>query len=284
MRFRMFLAILVVAALAACAHAPGGQRFILMSSTIGPIDAGIVPLLEEKFEIDTGIRARHVGAGTGAALEIAKQGTVDLVLVHAKALEEQFVKDGFGTTRIPLMYNDFVIVGPAADPAGIKGMPAALAFQTLAAKQAPFVSRGDKSGTHIAEMDVWAKAGIKPAGSWYEVYAKGAEGNGPTLRYTDGKGAYTLMDRATVVTLRDQVKLAVLVEGDQVLLNFISLIPVNPKKFPNVNHEAALAFADWLTNPASGQRIIESFGKEKYGQPLFFPNSDQWRAAHPAGK
>ncbi|HOI17894.1 MAG TPA: substrate-binding domain-containing protein, partial [Geobacteraceae bacterium] len=160
------------------------KGFLLMASTIGPIDAGIVSVLEDQFEKESGIRVRHVGAGTGEALKIAEKGNVDLVMVHAKSLEEKFVKDGFGTERIPVMYNDFVIVGPAGDPAGIKGMAgAAEALKKIAGKGAPFISRGDKSGTHVAEMEIWAKAGVKPAGAWYTVYEKGKEGNAPTLKY-----------------------------------------------------------------------------------------------------
>jgi tungstate transport system substrate-binding protein len=152
-------------------------KFILLSSTIGPIDAGIVGLLEDEFERETGIRVRHVGAGTGAALDIARKGNVDLVLVHAKSLEEKFVQEGFGTERIDLMYNDFVIVGPSNDPAGIKGLKQATeALKRISEKGVTFISRGDKSGTHVAEMQLWDKAGIKPSGSWYVIFEKGAEG------------------------------------------------------------------------------------------------------------
>jgi tungstate transport system substrate-binding protein len=259
------------------AHAQKG--FILMAGTIGPIDSGIVSALEDQYEKETGVRVRHVGAGTGAALKIGQQCSVDLVMVHAKALEEKFVADGFGTGRIPLMYNDFVIVGPAEDPAGIRGMKSATdALKTIAAKGAPFVSRGDKSGTHVAETDLWKKAGVTPAGPWYSAYEKGSEGNVPTLLYTDQKGSYTVIDRATYLTVRDRIKLAVLVEGDEALLNHISLIPVNPAKCPRVFHKEAMAYVMWLTDPAKGQKIIESFGKEQYGQPLFFPESDAYRA------
>ena len=188
------------------------SKFILLSSTIGPIDSGIVGLLEDEFEKETGIRVRHVGAGTGAALDIAKKGNVDLVLVHAKSLEEKFVNEGFGTERIDLMFNDFVIVGPPGDPAGIKGMKLATeALKKISEKKVTFISRGDKSGTHVAEMELWGKAGIKPSGSWYGIYEKGAMGNVPTLRYTDEKSAYTVIDRATYLTLKWQIKLDVLV-------------------------------------------------------------------------
>ncbi|HUL22205.1 MAG TPA: substrate-binding domain-containing protein [Thermodesulfobacteriota bacterium] len=255
------------------------SKFILMASTIGPIDSGIIDLLENQFEKETGIRVRHVGAGTGAALDIAKQGNVDLVLVHAKSLEEKFVKEGFGTERIDLMYNDFVIVGPPDDPAGIKGMRQATdALKAISQKGATFISRGDKSGTHVAEMELWDKAGMKPSGSWYVIYEKGSEGNVPTLRFTDQKGAYTAIDRATYLTLKDQIKTVVLVEKDEALLNYISLIPVDPKRFNRVNHADAMVFVNWLTLPEKGQKIIRDFGKEKYGSPLFFPNSKEWRS------
>jgi len=253
--------------------------FVFMASTIGPIDSGIVAALEDQFEKETGIRVRHVGAGTGAALKIGEKGNVDLVMAHAKALEEKFIADGYGTERIPLMYNDFVILGPAADPAGIKGMKTgAEALKAIAAKQALFITRGDKSGTHVAEMDIWAKAGIKPAGPWYVTYEKGAEGNAPTTRFADQKGAYVFMDRATYLSLKKEIKLVILVEKDEALLNYISLIPVNPKKFPRVNHGDTMTFVKWLTDPKKGQKLIADFGKDKYGAPLFFANSKEWQA------
>ena len=257
-----------------------GSKFLLLASTIGPVDAGIVDALENAFEKETGIRVRHVGAGTGATLDLARKGGFDIVMVHAKALEEKFVADGFGTQRIPVMYNDFVIVGPADDPAGVKGMKTAVeALKAIAATGAPFISRGDKSGTHVAETDLWAKAEIKPAGAWYTVYEKGADGNGPTLRYTNEKKAYTVIDRATYLSLQKEIVLRVLVEGDEALLNFISVIPVNPEKVARVNAADAAAFAAWLTAPDKGQAIIRDFGKEKFGAPLFFPNSDEWKKA-----
>jgi tungstate transport system substrate-binding protein len=237
-----------------------------------------VDALENQFEKETGIRVRHVGAGTGAALNIAKNGNVDLVMVHAKSLEEKFVQEGFGTERIDLMYNDFVIVGPLNDPAGIKGTKqATAALKVISQRGVTFISRGDKSGTHVAEMQLWESAGIKPSGSWYVVYEKGAEGNVPTLRYTDQKSAYTVIDRATFLTLKDQIKLMVLVEKDEVLLNYITLIPVNPKKFGKVNYEDVITFVKWLTSPEKGQKVIRDFGKDQYGSPLFFPNSNEWK-------
>jgi tungstate transport system substrate-binding protein len=272
---------LVLVSLSLMAQEPKG--FVYLASTIGPIDAGIVDALEAAFEKDTGIRVRHVGAGTGAALDIAKQGSVDLALVHAKALEEKFVADGYGLQRVPLMYNDFVIVGPATDPAGIKGMKSAIvALRTLAAKACPFISRGDHSGTHVAERELWAKVGLEPSGAWYRVFPRGSEGNTPTLLYTDSQSAYTVIDRASYLGARDRIKLAVLVEGDEVLLNHISLIPVNPAKCPKANLRDAMIFLDWLTAVDKGQRLIAEFGKTRYGQPLFIPESKAWKDTHPA--
>jgi tungstate transport system substrate-binding protein len=258
----------------------GSGKFVLLASTIGPVDSGIVDLLENEFEKETGIRVRHVGAGTGATLRIAQKGNIDLVMVHAKSLEEKFVAEGYGTERIDLMYNDFVIVGPASDPAGIRGMKSATeTLQTISSKGSTFISRGDKSGTHVAEIQLWEKAGIKPSGSWYVVYEKGSAGNVATLRYADEKGAYTFIDRASFLSQKDQIKLQILVEGDKAMLNYITLIPVNPKKFSRANYEDAMIFVEWLTDPKKGQKIIRDFGKDKYGSPLFFPNSKDWRAS-----
>lgn len=264
----------------AVALAGSANKFILLSSTIGPIDSGIVSALEDQFEKETGIRVRHVGAGTGAALDMATKGQIDLVMAHAKSLEEKFIADGFGTERIPLMYNDFVIVGPIADPAAIKGSKLATeALKKIMTSGSAFISRGDKSGTHVAEMELWKKAEVTPQGTWYVIYEKGSEGNVPTLKYTDQQKAYTVIDRATYLSLKDQIKLVILVEGDEALLNYISLIPVNPEKFPRVNSKDTMTFVKWLISPKKGQLIIRDFGKDKYGAPLFFPNSLEWQKA-----
>jgi tungstate transport system substrate-binding protein len=272
----LFYLVFFSASLLSCAGT--NEKFVFMASTIGPVDSGIVGTLEDQFEKETGIRVRHVGAGTGATLKIAEKGNIDLVMVHAKSLEEKFVSDGFGTERIALMYNDFVIVGPPDYPAGIKGNQSATdSLRKISEKKAPFVSRGDKSGTHVAEMVLWEKAGVKPSGSWYVVYEKGSEGNVATLKYTDQKKAYTVIDRASFLGLQKDIKTVVLVEKDEALLNYISLIPVNPKKFPKVNYGPSMEFVRWLTSPEKGQLIIRDFGKEKYGSPLFFPNSKEWQ-------
>ena len=254
---------------------PAQPKKIMLASTIGPIDAGIVGALEEAFTKKTGIVVEHTGAGTGKAIQLAETGKFDLVLVHAKALEEKFVADGFGTKRYDLMYNDFVVLGPAADPAKIKGIKdASAALKAIAQAQALFVTRGDKSGTHVKELEVWKKAGIEPQGAWYHVYEQGSKGNAPTLAFTNEKQAYTIMDRATYITMKSQITLQILVERDDILLNYITLMPVNPAKFPQVHHAETMQFVEWLQGK-DAQMIIRDFGKDKYGEPLFFPNSPE---------
>ena len=256
------------------AEAPVAKK-ILLASTIGPIDAGIVGALEEAFTKKTGIAVEHTGAGTGKAIQMAETGKYDLLLVHAKALEEKFVADGFGTKRYDLMYNDFVILGPASDPAKIKGMKdASAALKAIAQAKTPFVTRGDKSGTHVKELEIWKKAGIEPHGGWYHVFLDGAKGNVATTAFTNERQAYTVMDRATFITMKSKITLQILVENDDILLNFMTLIPVNPAKFPSVNHAGAMQFVEWLQG-REAQTLIRGFGRDKYGEPLFFPNSPE---------
>ncbi len=252
-------------------------HFIRLASTIGPIDAGIVGTLAELFEEETGIRVDFVGAGTGKALEMSKTGDFDLVQVHARALEEQFVADGYGTERIDLMYNDFVIVGPEADPAGINGLPPTEALHRIMETESLFISRGDRSGTHVSEMGLWEAAGLEPQGDWYLVWEGGPQGNSATLRYTDEQQAYTFMDRATYLVLKNEITLKVLVEKHESLLNFITLIPVNPEMFPQVKYDLAMQFVEYATSDEA-QTVIDNFKKDIYGESLFFPNSAQWRA------
>jgi tungstate transport system substrate-binding protein len=254
-----------------------------MASTIGPVDAGIVGALEDAYMARTGVLVRHASAGTGAALEMTKRGGFDLVLVHARALEDKFVADGFGVDRRDVMYNDFVVLGPPADPAGIRGEKrATAALEKIARAQILFVTRGDNSGTHVKEKELWEKAGIKPAGPWYVTFERGAEGNAPTTRYAEQRQAYVLMDRATYLILKKEITLQALVEKDPDLLNYIAVIRMNPAKFPRTNAAGAKAFLDWLVSEEA-QRLIESFEKGRYGESLFFPNSDEWRRNHPQG-
>ena len=263
---------------------PAFAGTIKLSSTIGPVDAGIIPLLAETYKAKTGTDFVIEKAGTGATLNKAKTGDFDMVVVHARALEDQFIKDGFGQNRKDIMYNDFVILGPKEDPAGIKGMKsAAEAFKTIAAKGVPFISRGDMSGTHVSEMNVWKAAGIAPDGEkdeWYTVFSLGKLGNGATTDFTNKRNAYTIMDRATFLTKKKGLRIVPLVEGDPILLNLIAAIEVSPKRFPNVNNADVVKFVDWLCDD-DAQMIIKDFKVKQYGEPLFFPNSDQWNKKHP---
>lgn len=263
--------------------APAFAGTIRLSSTIGPVDAGIIPLLADSYKAKTGTEFVIEKAGTGATLEKAKTGNFDLVVVHARALEDRFIAEGYGQNRRDFMYNDFVILGPEGDPAGIRGMKsAAEAFKKIAEAKAPFISRGDMSGTHVAEMKVWQAAGISPDAEmdeWYTVFSLGKLGNGPTTIFADKRGAYTLMDRATYLTRRSGIKIVPLVEGDPILLNLIAAIEVNPKRFPKVNNADAVKFVDWLCGDEA-QTIIKDFKVSEYGEPLFFPNSDEWNRKH----
>ena len=271
--FRMRLSAVAFFCCMLCSPALAASSELRLSSTIGPIEAGIVPLLAKTFEEKSGVKILFEGAGTGATLKKAQSGEFDMVMVHARKLEDAFVAEGYGVDRRDVMYNDFVILGPADDPAKLKGMKsAAEAFGKIAAAKAPFVTRGDQSGTHVKEMEVWEKAGLKPEGDWYMLFADGKLGNKATTKYADGKKAYTLMDRATYLTLKKEIALTPLVEGDTVLLNYIAVIAVNPAKFPKVNAAGARAFMDWLVS-ADGQGLIKTFGVDVYGEPLFFPNA-----------
>ena len=274
----------LIAAIAVFAAVPSFAGTIRLSSTIGPVDAGIIPLLADTYKAKTGVDFKIEKAGTGATLEKAKTGNFDMVVVHARALEDQFIKDGYGQNRRDFMYNDFVILGPKNDPAGIKGIKtAAEAFKVLAEKKAPFISRGDMSGTHVAEMNIWKAAGITPDGDkdeWYTVFSLGKLGNGPTTIFTDKRAAYTLMDRATYLKQQKNIKIVPLVEGDKAMLNLIAAIEVSPKKFPSVNNADTAKFIGWLCGDEA-QNIIKDFEVKKFGQPLFFPNSDEWNKKHP---
>lgn len=261
---------------------------VKLISTIGPVSSGLVEVLAKEFEKDTGIEVVFQGYGTGKALEMAKEGHADIVLVHARNLEDKFIEEGFGMDRRELMFNDYVILGPKNDPAGIKGLTDVReALKKIADKQAPFVTRGDRSGTHMAELKLWKEANIdvstKPA--WYELCPVGDKGNGPTAKYASEKQAYVVVERATWLAVKNDVNLDLLMDGDPKMKNFMSVIIVSPKNFPNaaaewgweLNVEGAKKLSDWLVSDKA-QTIIRDFGKDKHGEPMFFPNSDQWNA------
>lgn len=250
-----------------------------LASTIGPVDAGIVPALLDAYRARTGVAVALTGAGTGKTLELARGGGFDVVIVHAKVLEEQFIADGYGLSRHELMANDFVIVGPTDDPAGIGGVgglaDAVDAFRRIADQGAPFLTRGDLSGTHVKELDVWEAAALTPSGDWYRVAEHGTKGNVATAREAAALQRYTLLDRATVLTLGDALGLAVLLEGDPLLLNIISVLPVNPATVAGVRGDNAARFVAWLLGDEA-QHTIADFGVQQYGQPLFFPRAPGW--------
>lgn len=240
---------------------------VILASTTSTQDSGLFDVLIPAFEqANPRFRVNVIAKGTGEALELGKNKDADVLLVHAKAREEQFVADGYGTERRDVMYNDFVIVGPASDPAGIDGSAAAVeALSRVSSAAAPFVSRGDESGTHTAEKILWAKASIAPAGEWYLSAGKGM---GDVLIMASETGAYALTDRATYLNMKDALDLEVLVEGDGALYNQYGVIPVTGAS----NAEGARAFADWITGE-QGQSIIASYGIGEFGEPLFFPNA-----------
>ncbi len=245
------------------------DRFITVASTTSTEQSGLFAHILPKFEAATGIEVRVVAQGTGQALETGRRGDADVVFVHAKAAEEAFVADGDGVERQPVMYNDFVIVGPADDPAGIAGGKDVVeAFQEIADAHATFASRGDDSGTHKAELRFWKEAGIEPGGDWYRELGSGM---GPTLNTAAELPAYTLTDRATWLNFSNRGPLEILVEGDPKLFNQYGVILVNPAKHPHVKAEDGQAFIDWLVSD-EGQQAIADYKID--GQQLFFPNAD----------
>ena len=241
-----------------------------LATTTSTQDSGLLDVLLPVFEKDSNYKVKVIAVGSGQAIEMGAAGDVDVILVHSRAAEDKFVADGFGIDRRDVMYNDFLIIGPAEDPAGIKGSTDTIAaFKTIAAKQALFVSRGDASGTDKKEKGIWEKAGIKPAGAWY---IESGQGMGDTFRMADEKKAYTLIDRATYLAQKDKYKLEIIIEGDKSLLNPYGVIPVNPEKFPKVDYEGATKFAEWLTSE-KGQKMIGEFGVKEFDQQLFVPDA-----------
>ncbi|MDD3853188.1 MAG: extracellular solute-binding protein [Syntrophomonadaceae bacterium] len=249
---------------------PPAAKELKLATTTSTEDSGLLDELLPEFKKDTNYDVKVIAVGTGQAIEMGEAGDVDVILVHSRKAEDKFVADGFGVDRRDVMYNDFVVIGPAEDPAGIKGQTDALAaFKAIAEKQAPFVSRADDSGTDKKEKGIWEKAEIKPSGAWY---IEAGQGMGDTFRMADEKKAYTLIDRATYLSLKDKYNLEIVVEGDKSLFNPYGVIPLNPEKFPQVDYEGATKFAEWLTSE-KGQKMIGEFGKDKYAQSLFIPDA-----------
>jgi tungstate transport system substrate-binding protein len=247
------------------------QKFITVASTTSTEQSGLFRHLLPLFTEKSGIEVRVVAVGTGQALDIGRRGDADVVFVHARVLEEKFVAEGHGVRRFEVMYNDFVLVGPASDPAGIRGGKDALeGLRKIKIAQAPFVSRGDRSGTHAAELYLWQAAGVdiaKEKGPWYR---DTGQGMGPALNTAAGMNAYVLADRGTWLSFKNRADLAVLVEGDRRLFNQYGIMLVNPQKHPSVKHELGQAFIDWVVS-AEGQRAIANH--RIGGEQLFFPNA-----------
>jgi tungstate transport system substrate-binding protein len=270
---RHLLAIAIVAlALAAAAPASWAQKFITVASTTSTEQSGLFKHLLPAFQKKTGIEVRVVALGTGQALDMARRGDADVVFVHARAAEEKFIAEGHGVKRLPVMYNDFLLVGPKSDPAKVGGGKDILeALKKVKAAGAPFVSRGDRSGTHMAELDLWKAAKIdieKEKGPWYR---DTGQGMGPALNSASSMNAYILADRSTWISFKNRGDLAILVAGDKRLFNQYGVILVNPEKHPHVKKELGQAFIDWVISP-DGQKNIADY--KIGGEQLFFPNAD----------
>ncbi len=247
------------------------DRFIIVQSTTSTQNSGLLDAILPQFTEKSGIEVRVVAVGTGQAIKNAENGDGDVLLVHAKPAEEKFVADGGGVERFDVMYNDFVVVGPVSDPAGVAGTTDAVAaFRQIAETQTPFVSRGDDSGTHKAELALWAEAGVDVAAASGEWYRETGSGMGATLNTGIGMGAYILTDRATWISFGNKDGYRVVVEGDPKLFNQYGVILVNPERHANVKAQDGQAFIDWLTGP-EGQATIASYRID--GQQLFFPNA-----------
>jgi tungstate transport system substrate-binding protein len=265
---RVLAGALLVLFLAFPVIAQAPSRTVILSTTTSTQDSGLLDVLVPLFEKKTGYTVKAISVGTGQALALAARGEADVTLAHAPALERKYVTDGKMQNRRLVMYNDFIIIGPEADPAGIKGEKSAFAaLEKIAAKQARFVSRGDKSGTHALELALWKQAGVTPGAPWY---IESGQGMGATLGIADDRGAYTITDRATALAFAKRVKLVTMVEGDKPLLNIYSVMEVNPANGPRVNAAGGKAFAEFILSPET-QGVIKTFGVDKYGQPLFVP-------------
>lgn len=254
--------------LAACAQAPSNPNLILATTT-STQDSGLLDVLIPMFEQQTGYKVQTVAVGTGEALKMGEQGNADVLLVHAPSSELTFMGGGNGKERMLVMHNDFILVGPADDPAGVRSLKPVDALTAIYQASAKFVTRGDDSGTYKKELSLWQKAGLEPAGDWY---IETGQGMGASLTVASEKGAYILTDRATYLANKANLQLEILVEGDTSLLNVYHVITVNPDKWPKINYEGAKAFADFMVASRT-QEIISRFGVDKYGEPLFYPDA-----------
>ncbi len=247
------------------------QKNVILATTTSTQDTGLLDVLIPIFEKKTGYFVKTISVGSGQAMAMGKKGEADVLLVHSQDAEKKLVAEGYGVNRRLVMHNDYIIIGPPIDPAGIKGLKSGTeAFKKIAEAQSVFMSRGDNSGTNAKEKAVWKSAGINPEGQkWYQQTGLGM---GQTISVAAEKKAYTLADRGTYLALKKNLGMDILVEGDAILLNIYHVIEVNPDKWPKVNAAGAKAFADFMVS-RQVQKIIKTFGEDKYGSPLFFPDA-----------
>ncbi len=242
---------------------------IILATTTSTNDSGLLNFLLPEFTKDTGIEVKVVAVGTGNAITMGVNGEADVLLVHSRPDEDKFMAEGHGTERFDVMYNDYVLVGPANDPLMLKGLKEKEAFKKIADEKAAFLSRGDDSGTHKKELSIWKLAEVEPTGEWYVSVGRGM---GDTLIMTDEMQGYTLSDRATYLSMSDKLELKIVLQGYAELLNPYGILLVDPTKNNKINEEGAKQFASWLTSE-KGQKLIGEFGKDKYSMPLFFPDA-----------
>lgn len=246
------------------------EKSFILATTTSTQDSGLLDFIIPKFEKETGIKVKVIAKGTGEALEMGKRGDADCLLVHAKSKEEQFIKDGYALKRYDVMYNDFVIVGPQNDSAKVKSADndPLLSFKKIYEKKAAFISRGDDSGTHIKEKEIWKKLNVNPSGDWY---ISAGTGMGAVLKMADEKGAYTLTDRATYLSMKDKISLIIVAEKNPILYNQYGIMMVNPKKH-KIKEKEVQNFIEWILSDKA-QKLIGEYGRDKYGQSLFIPNA-----------
>jgi tungstate transport system substrate-binding protein len=269
------------------AQPAGGEQVLKLATTTSTADSGLLDAILPDFQAKFNTRVDVVAVGTGQAIAIGQKGDADVLLVHARKQEDQFVADGDAKERFDVMYNDFILLGPKDDPAKVAGMPLAKdAFKAIMDAQATFASRGDKSGTNTKELSIWSSLGVTPTTDmkWYQSLGQGM---GDTLTFANEQGAYTVSDRGTYLSMKDKLPNLIIVVGgniidenkDKNLLNPYGVMAVNPDKHPGVNYDLAMKFVTWLTS-VDTQKMISDYGKDKYGAPLFYPSSAEWNAAH----
>jgi tungstate transport system substrate-binding protein len=247
---------------------------LILATTTSVNDSGLLDVLIPLFEQQTGFTVQTVAVGSGAAMQMGQEGNADVLFVHSPTAEKQFMTDGWGRERVLVAHNDYVIVGPATDPAGIRGMKPVDAFTAMAAASALFVARADKSGTSTKELSFWKSAGVDPATTKPAWYIETGQGMGASLTIASERGAYTLTDRGTYLANKAKLQLEILVEGDPALLNVYHVITVNPDKWPKVNYAGALAFLNFMIGPTA-KDVMSTFGVDKYGIPLFYWDGDK---------